>query len=113
MRVSYKLDGLEEFLKQVSRQPEIVKQIVSKEIDASAMRVEKKAKYYAAWDTGFMSTGIYSLKKSALLSQVISPAFYSIYVELGTRKMMAQPFMYPALEEDFPILMNRLRRVIK
>ena len=60
-----------------------------------------------------MSTSIHSLKRGYLHYEVISPVFYSIFNELGTRKMSAQPFVYPALQEDFPLLIRRLKRIIE
>lgn len=112
MIVDYKVD-VSKFLNQVKMQVPKIERAVDNELDLSSRRVEARAKYYAAWDTGLMSTSIHSLKRTKLNYEVISPVFYSIFVELGTRKMAAQPFVYPALQEDFPILMSRLNRIMK
>lgn len=113
MNVEYNLKGLNKFIKQIDNQTPRVQGMVDKELNRSSLRVETRAKEYAAWDTGFMSLNIYSVKLGILNYEVISPAEYSIFQELGTRYMSAQPFMYPALEEEFPILMNRLRRMMR
>lgn len=113
MKVEYDLKGLDKFLKQVSKKSAYVQKAVDRELNRSSLRVETRAKEYAAWDTGWMSTNIYSLKRGNLTYQVISPVMYSYFVEYGTRFQSAQPFMYPALEEEYPILMSRLNRLMK
>lgn len=35
-----------------------------------------------------------------------------MYVELGTRYMAAQPFIYPALEDEYYTLMRNLNRIV-
>lgn len=113
MRVEYKVEGLDHFLKQLAKKPEFVKKAVDKELDLSSRRVESRSKYYSRWDTGLMSTSIHSLKRGFLQYEVISPVFYSVFNELGTRKMSAQPFVYPALKEDFPLFMSRINKIMK
>ena len=57
-----------------------------------------KSKMKAAVDTGFMRKGSLSHGLEMLRYKVTSPAGYSVYVELGTRKMKAQPFLGPAVK---------------
>jgi HK97 gp10 family phage protein len=38
---------------------------------------------------------------------------YAIYVELGTRKMSAQPFIKPAFDEQKKLFKNDLERLVK
>ena len=60
-----------------------------------------------------MSNNIYSGSTGVLLYEVVSPANYSIFVELGTRYMAAQPFIYPALEEEYWQLMRNLNKIVR
>ena len=113
MKVKYDVKGLNQFVNQVKQKPVKVKRAVDKELNRSALRVERKAKIYAAWDTGFMSNNIYSGSTGVLLYEVVSPANYSIFVELGTRYMAAQPFIYPALEEEYWQLMRNLNKIVR
>lgn len=55
------------------------------------------AKAFAPVDTGYMRDHIEKTK-----SGVVSRAPYSSYVEYGTYKMRAQPFMRPALSAAAP-----------
>lgn len=45
-------------------------------------------------------------RKTKAYSQGKIDTFYARFVEFGTSKMMAQPFMRPALEENFDAVMD-------
>lgn len=113
MSLSYKVKGLDKFIRSTENKGRRASLVVDKELNRSSLRVERLAKLYAPWDTGWLSESIYSMQEKILGYQVISPVFYSIYVELGTRKMMAQPFMEPALKEEHPKLMNNLNKMFR
>jgi HK97 gp10 family phage protein len=53
-------------------------------------------------DTGFLRDNIEESNSNANAIQVSSRADYSIYVEMGTRYMQAQPFFYPAVNKVTP-----------
>lgn len=113
MNVTFDLKGMDKFVRQVRRKPAQMQRAVDKELNRSALRVERKAKIYAPWDTGWLANNIYSTQEMFLTYKVISPVEYSIYQELGTRFMSAQPFLYPALEEEYWVLMRRLNKIVK
>lgn len=113
MSLTYRVKGLDKFLRETQRKGRQAPIAVDRELNRSSLRVERLAKLYAPWDTGWLSENIYSSKASRLGYKVISPAEYSVYVELGTRKMMAQPFMEPALKEEHPKLMNNLNKMFR
>lgn len=58
--------------------------------------VEAEAKSIATYKTSNMKNSIYS-EIDGTVGRVISPAEYSSYVEYGTSRMAAKPFMRPAL----------------
>lgn len=68
-------------------------------IKNNAEEIKDKAKKKAAVDTWFMHDSIYT-RHMGMMSIIHSPAPYSGYVENGTRYQMAQPFMFPAVEEQ-------------
>lgn len=111
MSLSYKVKGLDRFIRMTNKKGRYSKVVVNKELNRSSLRVEKASKLYAPWDTGWLSDNIYSMQASLLGYKVISPAEYSVYVELGTRKMIAQPFMELALKEEHPKLMKNLNKI--
>ena len=69
---------------------------------------------FPATDTGFLASNIF-VKRSytGLSGEVISKANYSAFLEFGTSKMGARPFMQPSLEENRPKIRARARRVFK
>lgn len=113
MSFSYKVKGLDKYIQSVDRKGKQAKYAVDKVLNRSSLRVERLAKLYAPWDTGWLSESIYSMQVKLLGYRVFSPVFYSIYVELGTRKMDAQPFMDPALRNEYPKLMNELNTMFR
>lgn len=110
--VTYHVKGLDSFLGNIGKKPQVVQQSVAKELNRSSLRVEGRAKEMAPWDTGWLSMNIYSYKVDELTFEVISPVEYSIYLEFGTRYMYAQPYLFPAMQEEHPILMSRLRKIV-
>ncbi len=56
-----------------------------------------------ATDTGVLQTNIVlNMESTGLVANVESRAKYSIFLEFGTSKMKARPFMMPAFEENKP-----------
>lgn len=113
MKMTYDMKGIDKFVRNVQRKPAKLQTAVDQELNRSSLRVERKAKIYAPWDTGWLSNNIYSIKEGLLMYAVISPVEYSIFQELGTRYMAAQPFMYPALQDEYWVLMKRLNKIVK
>ncbi|WP_122645701.1 HK97-gp10 family putative phage morphogenesis protein [Enterococcus mediterraneensis] len=112
MSKTVRIVGMDQFIKEVYRKQSGIDQAVSQEIARSVLRVEKRAKTWAPWDTGWLANNIYSQMTHLLTGEVVSPVEYSIYVEDGTRYMMAQPFMYPALKTEWPILRKNLQKLM-
>lgn len=113
MSITYRLKGLDSFIRNVERKKKNVKIAVDKELQRSSFRVEKQAKLNAPVDTGWLRKQIYADQQRLLHHRVISPALYSIYLELGTRKMAAQPYLDPALRAEWPVLMANLNKMFK
>ncbi len=73
---------------------------VAQDLARRAMRVESAAKGLAPVDTGRMRSVItwrLGQDGAGLYAEVSAPVYYSVFVELGTRFMRAQPFLRPAL----------------
>ncbi|MDK6598255.1 HK97 gp10 family phage protein [Aerococcus mictus] len=111
MSLIYRVKGLNSFIKSTMKKKSEARKYVGRELNRSALRIERQAKFYAPWDTGYLSMTIYSFMESDLRAIVSAPAYYAVFVELGTRKMSAQLFLYPAVQEEFPILMSHLKKM--
>jgi HK97 gp10 family phage protein len=74
---------------------------VAKDLQRRALRVDRQAKRLCPVDTGRLRSSITNqLARDAtgLLALVGSNVHYAPYIELGTSRMRAQPFLRPALE---------------
>ena len=69
---------------------------------------------YPAADTGVLHTNIFADADSdGLGGSVESRAKYSEFLEFGTSKMAARPFMQPSAEQARPRIRQRLRELFK
>jgi len=67
-----------------------------------------------ATDTGFLASNIVlDVDADGLGASVESRADYSSFLEFGTSKMAARPFMQPALEENKPKIKRLAKQMIK
>ncbi|MCO4605164.1 HK97-gp10 family putative phage morphogenesis protein [Streptococcus gallolyticus] len=90
---------------------DVYKEVVKK----SGADLQKKAKEKAVFTKGY-STGAtkrsidLQIENGGLSARVTAKTDYSGYLEVGTRKMEAQPFMQPAFNEVQPKFIDDLRR---
>lgn len=76
-------------------------------VRATALRIERDAKIMAPVDTGNLrnsiSTTLAGDGRGARMTAEIGPtASYGIYQELGTSRMAAHPFLFPAADRHEP-----------
>lgn len=84
---------------------------VGRRIHAAGFRVEGDAKGRAPVRTGMLRDRIRN-QPSGPISTVIGVGVeYGIYVERGTRKMAAQPFLEPAMQAEAPRLEASFRGI--
>jgi HK97 gp10 family phage protein len=84
---------------------------IRRAVHAAGFRAEAGAKGRAAVDTGHMR-GAIANRPGDLSTTIHSPAAYSLFVERGTRKMAAQPFMEPAVDAVIPGLQADLAKAV-
>ncbi|MBL4730786.1 MAG: HK97 gp10 family phage protein [Sulfurimonas sp.] len=104
--------GMEELLKNLETIPDKVqKRILVGAVRAGAKPIATEAKNLVPKDTGNLkkSIGVTKLKvrKKNLVFFQVSPrsygkhdGYYGLFLELGTSKMIAHPFMRPAFEKE-------------
>ena len=69
---------------------------------------------YPASDTGFLANNIVTkVATDGLSGKITSRANYSAFLEFGTIKMGARPFMQPSLEQNRPKIRARARKEFK
>lgn len=77
-----------------------VEEAISVALKNNAEEVKRNAIAKAPKDTGFLKGNINTNYPANTKAEIKSAATYSGYVEYGTRKMAAQPFMRPSLEQQ-------------
>ena len=85
------------FQKAYTEAPKVIEAVIKN----NGEKLRARASALSPIDTGFMQSNIDSYYQgggSSLEAYVHSRAGYSGFVEFGTRKMSAQPFMRPAVE---------------
>lgn len=78
----------------------------------TAFKIEQRAKILAPVDTGNLRRSIQTAFEGDLTAVVFVAAEYGIYVEFGTRRMRAQPFLLPAAEEAIAAIGGELKQVV-
>lgn len=85
--------------------------LVEKVLKKAAYDTETLAKVYAPVDTGNLMNSIAAEPVRKLTWRVTANAEYAIYVEMGTRRKTAQPFLEPALRDTWPSALKALDRL--
>jgi len=68
-----------------------------------ASDVKALAKQLVPVRTGYLRSTIYATVQE-WVAEIGAEAAYALFVELGTRHMQAQPYLYPAIQEYLPQL---------
>jgi HK97 gp10 family phage protein len=63
-------------------------------------------------ETGNLQNSIMAGKERELVYRVTAHMEYAIYVEMGTRRMDAQPYLEPALRQGEKHLTNALKAIL-
>jgi HK97 gp10 family phage protein len=88
------------------------KQVVD-QVARSTFDVEARAKQLSPVLTGTLRRSIHSVFTNGGLTGICGPSVdYSIFVEMGTRRMAARPYMRPAAELVLPKFADELKRIL-
>jgi HK97 gp10 family phage protein len=82
-------------------------------VKATAFKVEAAAKVLAPVDTGALRNSLGSEAVDDLTWQVGTGQDYAKFVEFGTSRMAAQPFLVPALEGNRAEFERRIAELFK
>lgn len=78
-----------------------------------AKDIERDAKTRAPVDTGNLKSSIGSGRVDHLLYEIVAKANYAAFVEFGTVRMGAQPFLGPAVERQRQTLADVLASIVE
>lgn len=104
------LSGVDGLLKALSGAE--VKSKVHKAVQKNGAAMHKAAISNAPVDTGHLKRSI-TLETDSMTATVQEHTDYGIYVELGTRKMAAQPYIKPAFNSVKDTFVSDLRKAVR
>lgn len=120
-----RVDGLDALIEKFKEMPEEKIKKLFTALKVSSLKIQEDAQAIVPVDTGRLKLSIQSRaerKGDVVGAQVWSNASesesgksvdYAAFVEFGTSKMKAQPYMRPALDKNKDRLMSELERVLK
>ena len=84
----------------------------------TAADIQRDAKILAPVDTGNLRNSISTTttgdgRTESMTAEIGPTANYGIFVELGTRKMRAQPYLFPAADRHEPAFVEAMARLAK
>ena len=93
--------------------PAAIRSAVAAEVQKAAFRIEADAKARVPVKTATLQRSIHTVMSNGGLTGTVGPSvFYGIYVEMGTRRMGARPYMRPAAEKNLPAFMAAVRAAL-
>ncbi|HYG66098.1 MAG TPA: HK97-gp10 family putative phage morphogenesis protein [Anaeromyxobacteraceae bacterium] len=98
MSVTIEVQGASRLQSLLGRLSGRIAAAVAEETLAGAEAVAREAKALAPVDTGRLRASIEALREGRTSAVVVARAPYAAFVEYGTRRMAAQPFMRPAAQ---------------
>jgi HK97 gp10 family phage protein len=94
--------------------PAAIHQIAVREVQKAAYSIEADAKSKVAVDTGTLRRSIHTVLSNGGLTGTVGPSVrYGLYVELGTRRMGARPYLRPAAEVNLPKFAAAMRAALR
>jgi HK97 gp10 family phage protein len=111
-RVAFKLDGAEQVKAKLVDLSEKTEQKMKEAVGEAGLNIQRNAKLVCPVDTGTMRNSI-MVDFQGLTATVHTYIPYAPYVEFGTFRMRAQPYLTPAAKQEEPRFLQRLIRILK
>lgn len=112
VKISCRINGVKELQQSLQSFDQALQRNVHSQLASWAADVKAEAMRKAPVRTGYLRSSIYA-KVQDWVVQLGAEATYALFVELGTRYMMAQPYLWPAIQEYLPQLEQLVKDAIK
>lgn len=113
VKIKIEVKGVEETIAKLSTLNAKARKAVEQQIAESALNIQMGAKKRCPVRTGALRNSITVDFYGKMSAQIGPHMLYDKYVEFGTRKMAAQPYLFPAFEEERPKLEEGIIKAIK
>ena len=107
IEITCDVKGVEEFQEAMRNFDSAIQKQVHRQLASWAADVKALARELVPVRTGHLRSSIYA-KINEWVAQIGAEATYALFVELGTRRMQARPYLYPAIQQHLP----RLEQII-
>lgn len=109
--------GINDLIAQLGLKHEEVVEVAAKAMETTIAKTQARAQSNAPVRTGFLKSNIHvepvEKKTDQVIGTVKSDADYSSFVEFGTYKMSAEPFMRPAFTYGWGVFLRSEMNVLK
>lgn len=109
-------EGLDELSSKLKKNIKMtdVKRVVSTNGAELTNKMTKKAEFKKGYQTGTTKRSIKLSEEDSGFTAIVEPGTeYSPYLEYGTRKMEAQPFVGPAFNEQKETFKKDMKKLVK
>lgn len=106
--------GIDIFQKYLENASKEIRETLESWVDEMSERAYQIAKEKVPVRTGYLRSTIYRVRSPFMGRYTFilgAYAHYAGFVEFGTRKMAARPYLRPAIEEVKKIALERLRKI--
>lgn len=107
IEISCDVKGIQEFQDALRNFDSAMQRQMHRQLASWAADVKALAKQLVPVRTGHLRSSIYA-KISEWVAEIGAEATYALFVEFGTYRMRAQPYLYPAIQRYLP----RLEQII-
>lgn len=111
--LNIRVTGFDSLNRKLVIYPADVAEVVRREIKSAALNIESTAKQLAPVDTGRLRNSItHDIRDNGHVAVIGTNVEYAPFVEFGTRRAPAQPFLFPAFQRERRAFARRLQRAI-
>lgn len=103
MEISCDVQGIEEFQAAMRQFDSGMQRRVHSALASWVADVKASAMHKVPVRTGYLRSTIYARIRE-WVGEIGADATYAYFVEMGTKYMCAQPYLYPAIQEYLPVL---------
>lgn len=114
MRITIQVEGGRELSRKISKLNLLASAQVKAAVAESSLNVQRNARKRCPVDTGRLRSSINAVfYQGGMTGEVVSAVEYAPYVEFGTHRASAQPFLFPSWEEERPNYLKNIQSVFK
>lgn len=114
MSVTVRLEGGKDFARKIDRLNLLATSQLKAAVAESSLNVQRKAKRRCPVDTGRLRASIDAVfYQGGMTGEVGTPVSYAPYVEFGTHRATAKPFLFPSWEEEKPNYIKNIESLFK